>query len=248
MRCETRTSRRSMLLCGDSTAMKPRTSRSCRETAGHSRAVAICRRGCKSRWRKGPQLAAPLNRMRSWKSSLSKPIIAAVHGYCLGHALATALLCDRLVAGTQHQVPGHGDEDRTPDAIAAAETGSCLHLANDVAMTGRMFSAEDAWSGGMLTRLAEDGGHISAAERAARAEPGRSGRPPSEESVPCAQNADQAGHGSVREITGDFDWANNARRKEPPSPPTSAVTARDGSRGPLCGRGETWLARQTGSS
>src|SRR6185312_9638765 len=27
-----------------------------------------------------------------------KPIIAAVHGYCLGHALATALLCDHLVA------------------------------------------------------------------------------------------------------------------------------------------------------
>ncbi len=27
-----------------------------------------------------------------------KPVIAAVHGYCLGHALATALLCDHIVA------------------------------------------------------------------------------------------------------------------------------------------------------
>ena len=27
-----------------------------------------------------------------------KPVIAAVHGYCLGHALGTALYCDHLVA------------------------------------------------------------------------------------------------------------------------------------------------------
>src|SRR3954471_4921312 len=27
-----------------------------------------------------------------------KPVIAAVHGYCLGHALGTALYCDHVVA------------------------------------------------------------------------------------------------------------------------------------------------------
>ena len=32
-----------------------------------------------------------------------KPVIAAVHGYCLGHALGTALYCDHLVAARNAQ-------------------------------------------------------------------------------------------------------------------------------------------------
>ena len=35
-------------------------------------------------------------------------------------------------------------------------------------MTGRMFTAEEAWQGGMLTRLVEDGEHVDAAEDLAR--------------------------------------------------------------------------------
>ena len=34
------------------------------------------------------------------QSTSWKPVIVAVHGYCLGHALGTALYCDHLVAAT----------------------------------------------------------------------------------------------------------------------------------------------------
>ncbi len=96
-----------------------------------------------------------------------KPIIAAVHGYCLGHALATALLCDHVVAArnARFQV--------TETKIGLAIPGLIPQLgmpafAYDVAMTGRMFTAEEAMTGGVLTRLTEDGEHITGAEELAR--------------------------------------------------------------------------------
>ena len=96
-----------------------------------------------------------------------KPIIAAVHGYCLGHALATALLCDHVVAtrSARFQV--------TETKIGLAMPGLIPQLgtpafAYDVAMTGRMFTAEEAMAGGMLTRLAEDDEHVRCAEELAR--------------------------------------------------------------------------------
>ena len=96
-----------------------------------------------------------------------KPVIAAVHGYCLGHALATALLCDHVVAArsARFQV--------TETRIGLAMPGLIPQLgtpafAYDVAMTGRMFTAEEAMAGGLLTRLAEDGGHVEVAEELAR--------------------------------------------------------------------------------
>jgi enoyl-CoA hydratase/carnithine racemase len=96
-----------------------------------------------------------------------KPVIAAVHGYCLGHALATALLCDHLVAArtARFQV--------TETRIGLAMPGLVPQLgtpafAYDVSMTGRMFTAEEAMDGGMLTRLAEDGEHVECAEGLAR--------------------------------------------------------------------------------
>ncbi len=95
-----------------------------------------------------------------------KPVIAAVHGYCLGHALATALLCDHVVAtaDARFQV--------TETRIGLAMPGLIPQLgtpafAYDVAMTGRMFTAGEAMAGGMLTRLVEDGGHVDGAEELA---------------------------------------------------------------------------------
>jgi enoyl-CoA hydratase/carnithine racemase len=96
-----------------------------------------------------------------------KPIIAAVHGYCLGHALATALLCDHIVAdrSAKFQV--------TETKIGLAMPGLIPQLgrstfAYDVAMTGRMFTAEEAMTGGVLTRIAEEGEHVTMAEGLAR--------------------------------------------------------------------------------
>jgi enoyl-CoA hydratase/carnithine racemase len=41
-------------------------------------------------------------------------------------------------------------------------------FASDVAMTGRFFTAEEAWAGGMITRLVEDGEHVGSADELAR--------------------------------------------------------------------------------
>jgi enoyl-CoA hydratase/carnithine racemase len=96
-----------------------------------------------------------------------KPIIAAVHGYCLGHALATALLCDHVVAArnARFQVTETRIGLAMPTLIPQLGTPA---FAYDVAMTGRMFTAEEAQAGGALTRLVEDGRHVDGAEVLAR--------------------------------------------------------------------------------
>jgi enoyl-CoA hydratase len=143
---------------------------------------------------------------RTWK-----PIIAAVHGYCLGHALATALLCDHLVAarGAKFQV--------TETKIGLAMPSLLPRLghpafANDVAMTGRMFSADEAWAGGMLTRLVEDGEHIRAAEELAQ-QILENPQTPVREFVRVRRTVIVQDTARYREITGDFDWANSAEAK-----------------------------------
>lgn len=96
-----------------------------------------------------------------------KPVIAAVHGYCLGHALMTALYCDHLVAARSARFQVTEIRIGLPTAASLPRLGSPA-FANEVAMTGRMFTAEDAWHGGMVTRLVEDGEHLAAAEDLAR--------------------------------------------------------------------------------
>jgi enoyl-CoA hydratase/carnithine racemase len=96
-----------------------------------------------------------------------KPVIAAVHGYCLGHALATALLCDHLVASRNARFQVTETRIGLPMPGLIPQLGTPA-FAYDVAMTGRMFTAEEAMAGGALTRLAEDGEHIRSAEDLAR--------------------------------------------------------------------------------
>ena len=140
-----------------------------------------------------------------------KPIIAAVHGYCLGHALGTALLCDHLVA------------DRTAKfQVTETKVGLAMPVllprlgypafANDVAMTGRMFSAQEAWTGGMLTRLVDDGEYMSAAEELAR-QILENPQTPVREFVRVRRTLILQDTTRYREITGDFDWANSAEAK-----------------------------------
>jgi enoyl-CoA hydratase/carnithine racemase len=92
-----------------------------------------------------------------------KPIVAAVHGYCLGHALHTALQCDLIVAtsDTRFQV--------TEIRIGLPVGSIAAHFANrafgdEVSMTGRMFSAHEAFSAGMIGRVVAPGSHIEEAE------------------------------------------------------------------------------------
>jgi enoyl-CoA hydratase/carnithine racemase len=138
-----------------------------------------------------------------------KPIIAAVHGYCLGHALATALLCDHLVAARSATF----QVTETKIGLAMPALLPLLGhpaFANDVAMTGRMFSAEEAWAGGMLTRLVDD--HIGAAEELAR-QILENPQTPVREFVRVRRRLIVQDTARYREITGDFDWANSAEAK-----------------------------------
>jgi enoyl-CoA hydratase/carnithine racemase len=97
-----------------------------------------------------------------------KPVIAAVHGYCLGHALGTALQCDLLVASRNARFQVTEITIGLPTPALLPRLGHPA-FANDVCMTGRMFTADEAWQGGMLTRLVDDGEHLDAAEELARA-------------------------------------------------------------------------------
>jgi len=95
-----------------------------------------------------------------------KPLIAAVHGYAIGHALGTALLCDLVVAAenTRFQV--------TETLLGVPAAGFWAHVASDaggrfatdVALTGRFFSAEEAFRAGMITKVVPDGSHLREAE------------------------------------------------------------------------------------
>ena len=88
--------------------------------------------------------------------NLDKPVVVAVHGYCIGSGLEIALLCDLRIAATGTvfalpevqlgMIPAGGGTQTLP---RAAGTSRAL----DLVLTGRRFLAEEALSMGLLTRL-----------------------------------------------------------------------------------------------
>ncbi len=99
-----------------------------------------------------------------------KPLIAAVHGYAIGHALGTALLCELVVAAqdARFQVTetSYGVPTATFWAHIATATGAAF--ANDVVLTGRFFTAEEAFLAGLITKVAATGRHLDEATALAR--------------------------------------------------------------------------------
>ncbi len=85
-----------------------------------------------------------------------KPIVAAVHGYCIGSGLEIALLCDLRLAseGTIFAMP----EVRLGMIPAAGGTQTLPRNAGvshslDLLFTGRRFTADEALDMGLVTRL-----------------------------------------------------------------------------------------------
>jgi len=88
-----------------------------------------------------------------------KPIIAAVHGFCLGGGLEIALACDIRVASPDAVfslpetglglIPGAGGTQRLPRLIG-------LSRALDLLLTGERIDAQEAYRVGLVTRLATD--------------------------------------------------------------------------------------------
>jgi len=94
-----------------------------------------------------------------------KPVITAVHGYVLGLALGIVLESDLVVAaeGTRLQIT------ETSRGLGGAKYWGLLQFrgaaafGTEVALTGRYFTAEEAFAHGVVDRLAPAGEHLSAA-------------------------------------------------------------------------------------
>jgi enoyl-CoA hydratase/carnithine racemase len=105
-------------------------------------------------------------RLTNWK-----PMIAAVHGHVLGMGLRLALLCEFIVAaeGTRFCIT-ETQRGLDPTALwAHLDRRSTPGFANDVAMTGRTWLAEEAAQAGAVDVLAPAGEHLKAAEELALA-------------------------------------------------------------------------------
>jgi enoyl-CoA hydratase/carnithine racemase len=90
---------------------------------------------------------------------VTKPVIAAIHGFCMGGGLELALACDiRIAAGNAlfslpetglGLIPGGGGTQRLPRLIGLAR-------ALDLMLTGERIGAEEALRIGLVTRIAAD--------------------------------------------------------------------------------------------
>jgi 2-oxoglutaroyl-CoA hydrolase len=86
----------------------------------------------------------------------TKPVIAALHGYCFGVGLELALACDFRVAADDLQlgfpevtigmIPGSGGTQRLARLVG-------LGRAKDIVMRGRRFAAEEALALGLVTEV-----------------------------------------------------------------------------------------------
>ena len=88
--------------------------------------------------------------------ALSKPVVAAIHGYCIGSGVEIALLCDLRIAaeGTVFalpevhlgMIPAAGGTQTLPRSIGRSK-------ALELLLTGRRLDAKEALSLRLLTRL-----------------------------------------------------------------------------------------------
>ena len=95
-----------------------------------------------------------------------RPVIAAIHGYCLGGGLELALCCDVRYASTEASFgfpevklsifPGNGGTSRALYFLG-------LGRYKELAFSGDMISADQALSYGLLEKVVEPGKHLEAA-------------------------------------------------------------------------------------
>lgn len=100
-----------------------------------------------------------------------KPVIAAPHGFAFGLALGMVLDCDLIVAeaGTRFQLT------ETSRGLGGSRHWAQFHFrgagafGDEVALTGRIFTAEEALAANIINRVAPRGSHLQAAYEMAAA-------------------------------------------------------------------------------
>jgi len=113
---------------------------------------------------RGANSADLLTRAVNWK-----PVIAAVHGYVLGLALGLTLECDLIVAaeGTRFQLTETSRGLGASRYWALFQYRAAGAFGDEVALTGRFFTAEEAFAAGLINRLAPEGKHLDVARELA---------------------------------------------------------------------------------
>ena len=99
-----------------------------------------------------------------------KPVIAAAHGYVLGLSVGIVLECDLVVAeeGTKFQVT------ETSRGLGAGKYWALMHYRGggaftmEAALTGRFFTAEEAFGANLINRVAPKGKYLDVAIELAR--------------------------------------------------------------------------------
>jgi enoyl-CoA hydratase/carnithine racemase len=101
-----------------------------------------------------------------------KPIVAAIHGYCLGLGLEMALACDLRIASDDARfglpevrrgiIPGQGGTQRLPRAVPP-------NVALEMILTGEPIDARRAYEIGLVNKVVARADLLDTATRTARA-------------------------------------------------------------------------------
>ena len=107
-----------------------------------------------------PETVSQLHRNIAAAERCSKPVIAAIRGFCMGVGFELALACDfRIVSETARMalpeinigmIPGSGGSARLQKMIGISRT-------KDVAMRARRITGREAFEWGIACELADDG-------------------------------------------------------------------------------------------
>ncbi len=116
------------------------------------------------------QSLVPGNRWIDAVGGASKPMIAAIHGFCLGGGLEIALMCDLRIAAEDAQfglpevslgiIPGAGGTQRLWRVVGV---GHALRMI----LTGERIDAQEAHRIGLVTQVLPSGRLVEEAERLA---------------------------------------------------------------------------------